>query len=136
MCVNDGEHVRELSPSIAYKCSCKFKKIQALLQALFYWKYERYKLKQGQPEDNLGCPCLFIGIQCVVYDKDSRTTSLGTLLFYLIVRLLIILCNQINQSNLWFYPMWIFVRIVRHKVFDLLLVICYWQMVADVKRKT
>jgi len=36
MCVNDGEHVRELSPSIAYKCSYKFKKIQALLQAFFY----------------------------------------------------------------------------------------------------
>ena len=33
---------------------------------------------EGHPEDNLGCPCLFVGIQYVVSDKDSRTTCLGT----------------------------------------------------------
>ena len=32
---------------------------------------------QGQPEDNLGCPCLLEDIQCVTVDKDSRTTCWG-----------------------------------------------------------
>lgn len=45
---------------------------------------------QGQPRLSL-----FIVIQCVVADKDSRTTCLGRFIYCLILRVLmeIVLCN-------------------------------------------
>ena len=38
--------------------------------------------RQGQPEDNPGCPYLLIDIQCAMSFKDSRTTYSATLVLY------------------------------------------------------
>ena len=38
---------------------------------------------QGQSEDNPGCPCLTIGIQCFMPRKDSRATHSATLVYIL-----------------------------------------------------
>ena len=60
------------------------------------------RVMQGQPEDNPGCPCLFIGIQSVVDDKDSRTTySVTSVLMPLLPSFCVsffFLCHRTNNS--------------------------------------